>query len=356
VRVDLADRAYDVVVGDGVLDDEGIFSSVLGAADVMVVTNETVGPLYLPRLLASLGQRRVATHTLPDGEEHKTLANFGRVLDALAEARMHRDSVVVALGGGVVGDLAGFAAACYQRGIDVVQVPTTLLAQVDAAVGGKTAVNHPAGKNLIGAFHQPRAVIADVGTLATLADREYRAGLAEVAKYGIGLDRGFFDWLEAHAADLTARDTGALVKAVCDCCQAKARVVEQDEKESGRRALLNLGHTFGHAFEAATGYGSWLHGEAVSAGTVVAAKLSARLGLMPAEEADRVERLLRGFGLPVAPPNAPPARLLQLMGMDKKVLSGRLRLVLLKAIGQAFVTDACGEEDILAVLEGSAAG
>jgi 3-dehydroquinate synthase len=356
VRVDLADRAYDVVVGDGVLDDEGIFSSVLGAADVMVVTNETVGPLYLPRLLASLGQRRVATHTLPDGEEHKTLANFGRVLDALTEARMHRDSVVVALGGGVVGDLAGFAAACYQRGIDVVQVPTTLLAQVDAAVGGKTAVNHPAGKNLIGAFHQPRAVIADVGTLATLADREYRAGLAEVAKYGIGLDRGFFDWLEAHAADLTARDTGALVKAVCDCCQAKARVVEQDEKESGRRALLNLGHTFGHAFEAATGYGSWLHGEAVSAGTVVAAKLSARLGLMPAEEADRVERLLRGFGLPVAPPNAPPARLLQLMGMDKKVLSGRLRLVLLKAIGQAFVTDACGEEDILAVLEGSAAG
>ncbi len=356
VRVDLADRAYDVVVGNGVLDDEDVFSSVLGTADVMVVTNETVGPLYLARLLSSLGGRRVAIHTLPDGEEHKTLENFGRVLDALAEARMHRDSVVVALGGGVVGDLAGFAAACYQRGIDVVQVPTTLLAQVDAAVGGKTAVNHPAGKNLIGAFHQPRAVIADVGTLATLADREYRAGLAEVAKYGIGLDRGFFDWLEAHAAELTARDAGALVKAVCDCCEAKARVVEQDEKESGRRALLNLGHTFGHAFEAATGYGAWLHGEAVSAGTVVAAKLSTRLGLMAAEEADRVERLLRGFGLPVAPPDAPPARLLELMGMDKKVLSGKLRLVLLKAIGQAFVTDACGEEDILAVLEGSAGG
>ena len=269
---------------------------------------------------------------------------------------MHRDATVVALGGGVVGDLAGFAAACYQRGIDVVQVPTTLLAQVDASVGGKTAVNHPAGKNLVGAFHQPRAVVADVGTLGTLPDREYRAGLAEVVKYGVGLDRSFFGWLEANADALAARDADALIDAVCACCEAKARVVEQDEKESGRRALLNLGHTFGHAFETATGYGTWLHGEAVSAGMVMASSLSVRVGLLAAEEADRVERLLTRFGLPVAPPPASPGHLLELMGMDKKVLSGRIRLILLKSIGDAFVTDECGDRDILAVLEGDAPG
>lgn len=356
VRVDLVDRGYDVVVGQGTLDDPDIFDAAIRGRDVLVVTNETVGPLYLERLLASLGRRRVATLALPDGEKHKTIASFERILNTLADERMHRDATVLALGGGVIGDLAGFAAACYQRGIDVVQVPTTLLAQVDAAVGGKTAVNHPAGKNLIGAFHQPRAVIADVGTLRTLVDREYRAGLAEVAKYGIGLDSGFFDWLETNAERLADRDPDALVHAVCVCCETKARVVEQDEKESGRRALLNLGHTFGHAIETATGYGAWLHGEAVSAGTVMAARLSVRKGLIAAADADRIESLLTRFGLPVAPPEVPPERLLSLMGMDKKVLSGRLRLILLRSIGDAFVTDGCDDGEILATLEGAAAG
>ena len=356
VSVDLAERSYDVIVGDGILDDAGVFDAAVGRQDALVITNETVGPLYLARLLTTLGDRRMATLTLPDGEEHKTLASFERILDTLASERMHRDAVVVALGGGVIGDLAGFAAACYQRGIDVVQVPTTLLAQVDAAVGGKTAVNHPAGKNLIGAFHQPRAVVADVGTLGTLADREYRAGLAEVVKYGVGLDAGFFEWLEANADALAARDPEALVQAVCLCCETKARVVEQDEKESGRRALLNLGHTFGHAFETATGYGAWLHGEAVAAGMVMAARLSVRMGLIAAADADRVEALLARFGLPVAPPNVPSEQLLSLMGMDKKVLSGRLRLILLRAIGDAYVTDECKDVDILATLEGAAAG
>ena len=356
VTVDLGERGYDVVVGSGILGEANILDAAIGGHDVLVVTNQTVGPLYLDRLVAALGDRRVVAESLPDGEEHKTLASFERILNALAGARMHRDATVVALGGGVVGDLAGFAAACYQRGVDVVQVPTTLLAQVDAAVGGKTAVNHPAGKNLIGAFHQPRAVVADVDTLNTLADREYRAGLAEVVKYGVGLDRRFFDWLEANAAALAERDPDALVEAVCNCCEAKARVVEQDEKESGRRALLNLGHTFGHAFETATGYGAWLHGEAVAAGIVMASRLSERLGLIAGRDADRIEELLSRFSLPVAPPDVPPARLLSLMGMDKKVLSGRLRLVLLKSIGHAFVTDECADEDIIATLEGAAAG
>jgi 3-dehydroquinate synthase len=356
VTVDLGERGYDVFVGDGILGDAGILDSTIAGPDVLVVTNETVGPLYLDRLLVALRERRVVTESLPDGEEHKTLASFERILDALADARMHRDATVVALGGGVVGDLAGFAAACYQRGVDVVQVPTTLLAQVDAAVGGKTAVNHPAGKNLIGAFHQPRAVIADVDTLKTLADREYRAGLAEVVKYGVGLDRGFFEWLEAKAAALAERDPDALVEAVCTCCEAKARVVERDEKESGRRALLNLGHTFGHAFETATGYGAWLHGEAVAAGMVMASRLSARLGLIEGRDADRIAGLLSRFGLPVSPPDIPPAQLLSLMGMDKKVLSGRLRLILLTSIGHAFITDECADEDIIATLEEAAGG
>jgi 3-dehydroquinate synthase len=319
--------------------------------DVLIVTNETVAPLYQDRLLLALGERRVETCMLPDGEEFKTLESFSRVIDVLVTARFHRDATVVALGGGVIGDIAGFSAACYQRGVPVVQVPTTLLAQVDASVGGKTGVNHPGGKNLIGAFHQPRLVVADVATLETLPSREYLAGMAEVVKYGAGLDEEFFLWLEQNAEALLRRDPGSLVEAVARCCECKARIVEQDEKEAGRRALLNLGHTFGHAFEAATGYREWLHGEAVSAGMAAAARLSARLGHLPAADAGRIVRLLKQLGLPTDPPDRPVSEIIELMAMDKKVLSGRIRFVLLRSVGDSFVTDAVARGDVESVLK-----
>ncbi len=354
IRVNLPHNGYDVLVGAGLVDQAVSFPETLVGRDVLVVTNETVAPLYLDRLLQALGRRRIESCILPDGEQFKTLASFGRVIDTLIAARMHRDVTIVGLGGGVVGDIAGFAAACYQRGVAVVQVPTTLLAQVDASVGGKTGVNHPAGKNLIGAFHQPRLVVADVATLDTLPEREYMAGMAEVVKYGAGLDAEFFRWLEDHAGALAERQREPLVEAVARCCECKARIVEQDEKEAGRRALLNLGHTFGHAFEAATGYGEWLHGEAVAAGLVVAARLSARLGRLGEGEADRITRLLGRFGLPLKPPERPVGEFVELMGMDKKVMAGKLRFVLLGAIGDAFVTDEVSPADVVAALEESA--
>lgn len=356
IHVETRGGAYDVIVGAGLIDRPKWFPEDTIGADVFVVTNETVGPLYADRLTAALGPRRITTLVLPDGEEHKNLDSFSRIIDAMVEARMHRDATVIGLGGGVIGDMAGFAAACYQRGVAVVQVPTSLLAQVDAAVGGKTGVNHPGGKNLIGAFHQPRAVIADVTVLDTLPEREYRAGLAEVVKYGAGLDAGFFSWIEANARALTQRDAKALQFAVRRCCEAKAEVVQQDERETGRRALLNLGHTFGHAIEAATGYGSWLHGEAVGAGMVLAGRLSVRLGLLPSADAARLESLLSDFGLPVAPPPISADILLDLMRMDKKVLSGRLRLILMKELGDSFVVADCPEEEVRTVLHAATAG
>ncbi|MDH4031140.1 MAG: 3-dehydroquinate synthase [Chromatiales bacterium] len=356
IRVETGGGAYDVTVGTGLIDQPECFPADVLGAEVFVVTNETVGPLYADRLTAALGSRRITLMTLPDGEEHKTLESFARIIDAMVAARMHRDATVIGLGGGVIGDMAGFAAASYQRGVAVVQVPTTLLAQVDAAVGGKTGVNHPGGKNLIGAFHQPRAVIADVAVLDTLPEREYRAGLAEVVKYGAGLDADFFSWIEANAQALLQRDAEALRVAVCRSCEAKAAVVQQDEREAGRRALLNLGHTFGHAIEVATGYGSWLHGEAVAAGMVLAGRLSGRLGLLPADDAARLENLLSVFGLPVAPPPISADRLLDLMRMDKKVLSGRLRLILMKGLGDSFVEADCPEGEVRAVLHAAAAG
>lgn len=310
----------------------------VSARDVLLVSNTTVGPLYAERIHAGLRGRRIVEAILPDGEIHKTLANVGRVLDVLVANRYARDACVLALGGGVVGDLAGFAAACYQRGVAFVQIPTTLLAQVDSSVGGKTGVNHPGGKNLIGAFHQPRAVIADTSTLTTLPDRELRAGLAEVIKHGMICDAGFFTWLEQHIDALLARDTEALTHAILRSCEIKADIVGRDEEERGDRALLNLGHTFGHAIESATGYAQWLHGEAVGAGLLVAAEMSRACGMLTGADVERVERLLARTGLPTNVSTIRAQDAFDHMRIDKKVQSGRIRLVLMKSIGQAFIT------------------
>jgi 3-dehydroquinate synthase len=337
LHIDLGERSYPILVGPGLLHDAAVVGGAVAARDVLVVTNTTVAPLYLAAVERSLAGRRVASVALPDGERHKTLATLGRVFDALVEHRMNRDACVVALGGGVVGDMAGFAAACYQRGVDYVQVPTTLLAQVDSSVGGKTGVNHPGGKNLIGAFHQPRAVLADTDTLATLPPREFRAGLAEVIKYGLIADAGFLDWLEAALDALLRLDAVALAHAVRRSCEIKAEIVAEDEREHGRRALLNLGHTFGHALETATGYGEWLHGEAVGAGMLMAAELSCRLGWIAPADVARIRQLLARAGLPVVAPRIGAGRALELMGMDKKVLAGRIRLVLMRRVGEGVV-------------------
>lgn len=340
VTVALGDRSYPIHIGQGILSDPALYRPHIQGRQVMVVTNDRVAPLYLERTLGALGDDyQVETCILPDGERFKTLEVWNRIFDALLGARFGRDCTLIALGGGVVGDMAGFAAACYQRGVPFIQVPTTLLAQVDSSVGGKTGINHPAGKNMIGAFYQPRAVIADTATLETLAQRELSAGLAEVLKYGFIRDPVFLDWLDAHLSDLLARDPAALAHAIRRSCEIKSEIVAADELESGQRALLNLGHTFGHAIEAGTGYGTWLHGEAVGAGIGMAADLSWRLGLLDAADLERVRRLITAAGLPVAPPSELTAdRFLDLMAVDKKVLSGRLRLVLLRQLGEAFVT------------------
>ena len=338
-RVDIAlgERSYPILIGPGLLRDGAALRENIKARDLLIVTNETIAPLYLQTLTDSLQGRRVQSMVLPDGESYKTLDSISRIIDALVEARMNRDAAVIALGGGVVGDMAGFAAAAYQRGIDYVQIPTTLLAQVDSSVGGKTGVNHPKAKNMIGAFHQPRCVIADTETLATLPEREYKAGLAEVVKYGLIYDAEFFAWLEKNCDALATREDRAVMHAIKRSCEVKAEVVGVDEREQGLRAILNLGHTFGHAIETATGYGTWLHGEAVAAGMVMAADLSERLGWLPAADRARALELLTRLGLPVQPPRIGADRALQLMGMDKKVLEGKLRLVLLRQLGKADV-------------------
>jgi len=338
IEVNLGARSYPIFIGAGVMAQAEELDRAIPARDLLLVTNTTVGPLYSDKLAAALVPRRCIEVELPDGEMHKTLGNVSRILDVLIANRFGRDACVVALGGGVVGDMAGFAAACYQRGIAFVQVPTTLLSQVDSSVGGKTGVNHPGGKNLIGAFHQPVAVFADTDTLNTLPDRELRAGLAEVIKYGLIVDREFFDWLEAHASDLLARDPDALTHAIKRSCEIKAEIVGRDEREQGERALLNLGHTFGHAIESATNYTTWLHGEAVGAGMLLAADMSKRLGWMSADDVERVEGILRRFGLPVDVSPLSAGTLAEKMKIDKKVAAGRIRLVLLKAIGKSVVT------------------
>ena len=304
----------------------------------MIVTNTTVAGLYLAKLIAGLPDRRIGECILPDGEQHKTLQTAGWVFDALIGSRLNRDAIVIALGGGVVGDISGFAAACYQRGVGYVQIPTTLLAQVDSSVGGKTGVNHSGGKNLIGAFYQPLAVIADTDTLATLPDRELAAGFAEVIKYGCVWDPMLFEWLDVNMPALLARDAEALTYAVARSCEIKATVVARDERERDVRAILNFGHTFGHAIEAATAYQSFLHGEAVGLGMLMAADLSRRLGMIDGSLPDRIRALLERAGLPTAPPRIGAVRALELMQMDKKVQAGALRLVLLEKLGRAIVT------------------
>ncbi|MBI5617492.1 MAG: 3-dehydroquinate synthase [Gammaproteobacteria bacterium] len=357
VNVALSARAYPILIGPGLLDDAALVAAHIPGRQVALVTNETVAPLYLERLEKALAGRQLVRIVLPDGEQYKTLESFNAIVSRMLEARLERGCTLVALGGGVVGDVAGFAAACYQRGVRFVQIPTTLLAQVDSSVGGKTAVNHALGKNMIGAFHQPSAVIADIATLNTLPDRELRAGLAEVIKYGLIQDLDFLIWLEANLDALLARDPAALAEAVRRSCEHKAVVVAADERESGLRALLNLGHTFGHAIEHALGYGQWLHGEAVAAGMCLAAEMSARLGRISRADADRVTRLLARADLPVSPPpEIAPATLLEAMSLDKKNKDGRIRLVLFEALGRAALCDDYPQDALLATLaEGSRA-
>jgi 3-dehydroquinate synthase len=356
LNVALAERSYPIHIGAGLLARPELIVDKLPQKKAVIVTNTTIAPLYLApfqRALEALGVT-VVTVILPDGEAHKNWETLNRIFDMLLEQRIERRAALIALGGGVVGDLTGFAAAVYQRGVPYIQVPTTLLAQVDSSVGGKTAINHPLGKNMVGAFYQPLAVVSDTDTLATLPPRELAAGLAEVIKYGLIRDRPFFEWLEGNMQRLVRREAEALAYAIERSCLNKAEVVATDERESGPRALLNFGHTFGHAIEAGAGYGTWLHGEAVGAGMLLATRLSQRLGLVAAEEVKRVGALLRHAGLPLDPPEFGLERYLELMGHDKKVADGRIRFVLLKRIGEAFVTDQVPRAALAETLSGAA--
>ncbi len=357
VDVELGVRSYSLFIGSGLLGDAAlahkISAETLRPGKVVIVTNEVVAPLYLAQAKAFFAGRDCEAIVLADGEAHKDLAAVSTIYEFLLSRKYDRHTTLVALGGGVVGDITGFAAATYLRGIDFVQIPTTLLAQVDSSVGGKTGVNHPLGKNMIGAFYQPRCVIADTDVLSTLPPREIKAGLAEVTKYGLIRDRAFFDWLAEHAAALTACDPTLMAEVIQTCCRIKAEVVAEDECETGVRALLNLGHTFGHAIETATGYGTWLHGETVAMGTVMAADLSARLGWLSAEDARRVRRVLEeNFGMPVVPPaDITTERYLDLMASDKKTERGKLRFILLREIGQGVVASDVEANQLEATLE-----
>jgi len=351
VPIDLGSRSYPIHVGQGLLGRRDLLVPHVRRR-AMIVTDDRVAPLWLDRALAALGNTPRSHVILPEGEANKHLGTLDRIFEALLRDGFDRGGTVIALGGGVVGDMAGFAAASYQRGVDFVQLPTTLLAQVDSSVGGKTGVNHALGKNMIGAFHQPVAVVADTDSLNTLADRELSAGLAEVIKYGLIVDADFLAWLERHVDDLLAREPAALAHAIRRSCEIKAQIVEEDEREHGRRALLNLGHTFGHAIEAAMGYGVWLHGEAVAAGTVMALDLSVRLELVEASLAERAGRLLERAGLPILPPaGITPETLLGYMRRDKKVSDGELRLVLVDGVGSARVTAEVPTEALMATLD-----
>ncbi|MBI2312853.1 MAG: 3-dehydroquinate synthase [Betaproteobacteria bacterium] len=356
LTVGLGERSYPIHIGAGLLSRGELIIPHLAQPRAAIITNSVVAPLYLDPLKKALAGGGVSCIeiVLPDGEERKNWETLNQVYDALLSSRCERSTAVIALGGGVIGDLAGFAASSYQRGVPFIQVPTTLLAQVDSSVGGKTGINHPLGKNMIGAFYQPRVVLADTATLNTLPDRELKAGLAEVIKYGLIRDFAFFEWLEAHVDHLLARDPEALAYAIRVSCQHKAEVVAADERESGVRALLNLGHTFGHAIEAGIGYGKWLHGEAVAAGIVLAADLSRRLGYLGGPEVERIANLVGRAGLPVKAPDLGSDRYLELMGVDKKVVSGKLRFVLLKKIGLAEVCSDVPEPLILETLAGAA--
>lgn len=334
LQVELGERSYPIVIGSGLLGGDFNLAAHLTGVDCLIVSNETVAALYLDSLKKNLGTSSVHSINLADGESYKTMASVGAVIDSLVQVHANRDTTVIALGGGVIGDIAGFAAACYMRGVGFIQVPTTLLAQVDASVGGKTGVNHPDGKNLIGSFHQPQLVVIDTATLLTLPDRQLKAGIAEVIKHAVISDADFFAWLEANMDALVDRDTVALAYAIRRSCEIKAAVVSEDEREMGKRALLNFGHTFAHAIENCLGYGEWLHGEAVAAGMVLAAALSE---IDPAEK-DRIAALIESAGLPTAPPAIAADKLVAAMQMDKKVQAKQLRFVLLKSIGEPYVT------------------
>ncbi len=352
LKMDLGERSYPIYIGAGLLARAELIVEQLRKKKVAIITNSTIAPLYLAPLKSALEARgvEVVSITLPDGEAHKNWETLNRIFDALIEHRCERGTALIALGGGVIGDLAGFAAATYQRGVPYIQVPTTLLAQVDSSVGGKTAINHPLGKNMIGAFYQPQAVISDTDTLGTLPARELSAGLAEIIKYGLIRDRPFLDWLDGNMPRLVRREPEALAYAIERSCANKAEIVALDEREKDVRALLNLGHTFGHAIEAGAGYGTWLHGEAVAAGMVLAARLSQRLGLIGEEEVRRITAILKAAGLPVQAPDLGLDRYLELMGHDKKVDGGRIRFVLLKALGTAFVADQVAGDALADVL------
>lgn len=347
ITVDLGSRSYPIVIGSGLLGGGYDLAPHVAGSDCLIVTNETVGPLYADRLKSCLESKSISVLELPDGESHKTLHSVATVIDRLVEAGANRDTTVVALGGGVVGDIAGFAAASYMRGVAFIQVPTTLLAQVDSSVGGKTGVNHPGGKNLIGAFHQPQIVLIDTDSLGTLPDRELSAGMAEVIKHAAIADTDYFSWLEDNVAALMARDAAVLGAAIARSCEIKAGVVAEDEREHGRRAVLNFGHTFGHAIENIAGYGDWLHGEAVAAGMVMAASLS------DIAEADqmRLRKLIEAANLPTMATTISAEKLRAAMQLDKKVKAKRLRFILLESLGKAYVSDEVAESRLLQVLE-----
>jgi len=338
LNVELGVRRYPIFIGTGLMHHRQILDPFIGGRDVLIVSNEIVAPLYMQPVAAMCSRSRVETLVLADGEVTKQMATLMQIYDKLVLHRFGRDCVLIALGGGVVGDIVGFAAATWQRGVDFIQVPTTLLAQVDSSVGGKTAINHPGGKNLIGAFHQPLCVLSDMDTLNTLPDREFRAGLAEAIKYGLIADAELFAWLEQEHAKITRRDTERLQHIVRRACEIKAQVVAADEREQGQRALLNLGHTFGHAIERCAGYGEWLHGEAVAAGTCMAASFSARIGWLDQASVQRIRDLFVRLALPVDPPRVNAADFLAAMSLDKKVQAGTIRLVLLRSIGDALLT------------------
>ena len=352
LKVDLGDRSYPIHIGAGLLERAELIVPHLVQKRVAVVTNITVAPLYLERLTATLTAAGVAVHpvVLPDGEAYKNWETLNRIFDALLTWRAERKTTLIALGGGVIGDMTGFAAACYQRGVPFIQIPTTLLSQVDSSVGGKTGINHPLGKNMIGAFYQPKAVLADTDTLKTLPPRELSAGLAEVIKYGFIWDEAFLVWLEAHMEKLRALDAEAVTHAIYRSCEIKAQVVAQDEREGGLRAILNLGHTFGHAIETGMGYGNWLHGEAVGAGMVLAAQTSQRLGWIAEADVARARALIRAAGLPDAAPDMALEAWFDYMGHDKKVESGQLRFVLLKKLGEAVITGDVPKDVLTGVL------
>ncbi|MBB5322201.1 3-dehydroquinate synthase [Marinobacter oulmenensis] len=351
LRVDLGERSYPIVIGSGLMGGYDLSPYVAGT-QVMIVTNETVAPLYLDSAKASFPGKSVDVVVLPDGEKYKEWQTLNRIFDALLENRHTRKTTIAALGGGVIGDMAGFAAACYQRGVPFIQMPTTLLSQVDSSVGGKTGINHPLGKNMVGAFHQPQAVLIDTDTLKTLPPREVSAGLAEVIKYGLIRDEPFLGWLEGNMQALLDLDPEAQAEAIFRSCRCKADVVALDEKEGGLRAILNLGHTFGHAIETHAGYGNWLHGEAVGTGMMMAADLSVREGCITAVERDRAVDLIRRARLPdMAPAGMSQARFMDLMAVDKKNVDGSLRLVLLKSLGEAYVTGDASPDSLRATLQ-----